>query len=143
MDIDAFRKALDKDLANPNGYWNTIKKKQEIDEKRYDRFEKWLETNDFDSLMQRFKDRYTKEYRDKCYKKGYEPYFPNLVRFVSDYVILRTSPIETSVESDNPFVSTEHFFKGYLFVLICGQGCFTRIYKKNPSTGEFEHFMQE
>ena len=46
-------KAMKEDLADPNGYWNTLKKQKEFEQKRFDKFEEWLKTNEFEPLLKK------------------------------------------------------------------------------------------
>ena len=58
-------------LASPEGkasmekYFQKIADKEALDEKRYRRFETWLETNDFDKLMYRLLFEHGDEYIEK------------------------------------------------------------------------------
>ena len=91
------------------------------------RFEKWLETNSFDDLIQRLKSEHGKEWKDKCWAKGYEVYPNNKLAFLFEYLNENLEPVEISwIESH--FSSGGFIFKGYVFETICGQGCFHRIW---------------
>ena len=69
-------------LKSPEGkvsmknYFDKLADKEALDKKRFKRFEKWLETNDFNVLMERLISEHDDNYIDKCYHNGYMPY-PN------------------------------------------------------------------
>ena len=111
-------------------YFEKMRIELEIKRGRYVRFEKWLENNDFEKLMQRLISENGDEWQDKCYKKHYEPYPNNKLGFLIDYLVHNCEPIEVAEIEPKHFPSTIFFFKGYYFQTICGQGCFHRIYNK-------------
>ena len=132
MDI----KKLEVYLESPEGkakteeYFTELVEKQEIRRKRHLRFEKWLETNDFDKLMYRLILEHNDEYIDKCYHNGYMPYANRKLSFVIGYVFDNFAEIRL-VELDCDFASDIRLFKGYYFQHIHGQGTITRIYNKD------------
>jgi hypothetical protein len=134
---DKSLKALRDFLDSPEGkasmreFAEKMANEQKIAEGRYKKFEKYLETHDFDKLMYRLILENGDKWQDKCYKRGYEPYPNNKLRFVIDYLVHNYEPIEVSEIEPKHFPSTIYFFKGYYFQTICGQGCFHRIYKKD------------
>ena len=111
-------------------YFGKLKKKQDIADGRYRKFEKYLETHDFETLMYKLILEHDDEYMEKCYHKGYEPYPNNKLAFLIDYLVHNYEPIEVAEIEPEHFPSTIYFFKGYYFQTICGQGCFHRIYNK-------------
>lgn len=135
LDLEAFQKALDADLADPNGYWNTLKKQEEQKQLRYDKFEKWLETNEFEPVFQKLLQRNGDERSEWCYKNGYEKYGTPLMQFLCDYVSHRTEQKEND-KIDGDFQAGLWYFKGYWFELVCGQGCFWAIYDENLNVVE-------
>lgn len=110
-----------------------IKKQFEIDNNRFLRFEKWLESNSFDDLMQRIKEEHSEEYIDKCYKKSVFPYPNNKLDFIIKYIKTNYEPIvdEKLIEEMdiNYFYHEIYFFKGYHFLFIYGQGVILKILK--------------
>jgi hypothetical protein len=131
LDLDKISKAIDDDLADPNGYWNTLKKKQELESKRFDRFDKYLEENDFEILFERLKKEHDDDYIDACYKKGYMPYPNNKLSFLYSYIEDRLDPIDPPEWIDTSFATTVYFFKGRYFCITCGQGCVYYVYDSN------------
>lgn len=127
FDFDAFTKALEEDANDPNGYWNAFKRNEDIQEKRFDKFEKWLETNEFKPVFQKLLKRNGEERAKWCYEQGCEKYGTPLMRFVCDYVSQRTE-LRHIVEISNIFEVGLWHLGGYWFQLNCGQGCFWRIY---------------
>ena len=133
---DKSLKILEDFLKSPEGEASirefTEKKanEQKIAESRYRKFEKYLEIHDFEELMQRLINENDDKWCDKCYKKGYEPYPNNKLRFVIDYLVHNYEPIEVPEIEPKHFPSTIYFFKEYYFQTICGQGCFHRIWNK-------------
>ncbi len=101
--------------------------KYDILENRQKRFEKWLESNDFDKLMYRLIVEHNDDYREKCYHNGCEPYPNNKLWFVISYVMKNTKIIKVK-ELKNKFNNDIWKFKGYYFQLIYGQGTLIRIY---------------
>ncbi|MFW6219951.1 MAG: hypothetical protein ACOC33_03850 [bacterium] len=105
--------------------------KQKIKEQRYDKFEKWLETNDFDKLLYRLILEHDENYIEKCYNNGFEPYLNNKLSFVFEYVIHKAGKqvtIKKLNDSDFPNIVWE--FNGYYFQVIWGQGSINLIYTK-------------
>lgn len=133
FDKEAFKKSLDEDLANPNGYWNTIKKKQELAKKRFDKFDQLLESGklDFDQIFERLVNEHDDAYRSKCYKNGYEPYPNNKMTFILDYVNDRGEKIDTPDFIGNDFPTATILFKDRYWATTFGQGSFTHIYDLN------------
>jgi hypothetical protein len=117
-------------IAFRNNYIEKMAKEQRIAEGRYRKFEKYLETHDFETLMYRLILEHDDDYLEKCGHKGYEPYPNNKLAFVIDYLVHNYEPIEVAEIEPKHFPSTIYFFKGYYFQTICGQGCFHRIYNK-------------
>lgn len=130
-------------MASPEGkasiddYFSKLKEKDNLLKKRFLRFEKWLETNSFDNLMTRLIDEHDESWRDKAYKRGYEPSFNRKLYFVISYIRENFEAINVS-EFDNDFYGGSHFFKGYYFTTYHGQGCFTRIHNHKK-----EEILQE
>ena len=111
-------------------YFEKERIKNEILNSRYTRFEKWLETNDFDKLLYRLILIHSSdEYRDSCYHNGYMPMPNNLLQFIMDYIVDRYAPIIVN-KLDCDFPNVIYFFKGYYFQIIHGQGSICRIYNK-------------
>lgn len=98
----------------------------------YERFEKYLETHDFDELIYRLILEHNDDYREKCYHNGYEPYPNNKLSFIIEYIKNNTKPIEIKgIKCEFPNTIWE--FKGYYFQLIYGQGVITNIYNKDDN----------
>ena len=64
------------DDATIEEYYVKLSKRKKIIENRFNKFENWLENNDFDRLLYRIILEHGDEYESKCYENGYEPY-PN------------------------------------------------------------------
>jgi hypothetical protein len=127
IDIEALKRALDEDLANPNGYWNKLKRKDEIKKSRFIKLEQYLNSHDFKSIIDRLIKEHGEEWEDRCWKKGYEPYPNNKFGLLFDYIEENYSNVDNySIPQD--FLSGSYFIKGYWFTVYCGQGCFYRIY---------------
>lgn len=109
-------------------YFEKIRIKQEAKDKRFLKFQQYLLTHSFDELLQRLIDENGDAHREKCYKKGYQPYPTNLMQFVYDYVKEYGEEQEIGSIDDNPFESEAYHFKGYYFQLFCGQGCVIRVF---------------
>ena len=129
INFEEFKKALDDDVKNPNGSFARMTKKLELKNNRQDKFEVWLKTNDFEPVFKKLLERNGQERSDKCYKNGYEKYGTPLMEFLCGYITDRIDYVEDHKFS-NDFSSGVWFFENYWFQLICGQGCFWRIYDK-------------
>lgn len=113
--------------------------KSDILEGRFLKFDKYLETNSFDALMDRMKIENGEEHIQKCYDKGFMPFPTNLLGFIIDYASERGEEVDYNVGGGD-FLYSEHEYRGYLFQTYCGQGCFDRIHKKVD--GEWVEFLQ-
>ena len=136
LDYKAMAKSLkdfaesEKGKAFHKEYFENLKIKQDIQEGRYRKFEKYYESHDFDKLIQRLILENGEKWKEKCWHKGCEPYPTNNLGFLIDYIAYNYEPIEVAEIEPKHFPSTIYFFKGYYFQTICGQGCFHRIYNK-------------
>lgn len=110
-------------------YFDELNKSLEIRNERHKKFEKYLETHDFDNLMYRLINEHNDDYIDKCYHQGYEPYPNNKLTFVIGYVTIYGKPVKIR-EIDSDFPNNIWLFKGYYFQHIYGQGTLLRIYNK-------------
>lgn len=120
-------------------FFNKLEAKADLRAIRFKKFEDYLETHSFDSFMDRMKSDNNDDYRDKCYKKGYEPYPTNLFAFLISYISENCE--DAGLEfGGGDFLSEEYIFNGYLFQTFQGQGAFERVYKKVD--GEWEFFLQ-
>jgi hypothetical protein len=111
-------------------YIAKMERKKEISEKRYNKFEKWLENNDFDNLLYRIILEHGDEYRSKCYENGYEPNPNNIMGFIFNYVTERGGKEVKIKEFDNLFTNKIWEFKGYYFQITWGQGVILKIFNK-------------
>jgi len=138
MDIEALKAYLDspEGKAQTEKFFNELAEKQKLKEARYRRFEKWLETNDFDKLMYRLILEHGEEWREKCWHKGYEVYSNNKLRFVTSYVFDNLAPISVP-KLENMFPTEIRFFKGYYFRIMHGQGSVFDLYNGD----DFKHLL--
>lgn len=107
-----------------------LNKKYRLKEVRHKRFEKWLENNDFDVLMNRLIQEHDNNYIDKCYHKGHTPNTNRKLSFVIGYIVDNFSPIKVN-KLNCDFPNQIWQFRNYYFQHIHGQGTITRIYKKD------------
>jgi hypothetical protein len=114
-------------------YFTKLKEDKEIVEKRFNIFEKWLENNDFNTLLYRMILKHDDEYRSRCYERGYEPYLNNIMRFIFKYVTQRGGKQVEVRELDNLFNNKIWEFNGYYFQIIWGQGVILKIFNKEDS----------
>jgi hypothetical protein len=123
---------LDKWLNSPESdkYFDEIRRKHEIAEKRYILFENWVKDIDFNRLIDRLVNEHDENYIDACYKKGYEPYPNRKLNFLFKYLENKRIPVNVT-ELNCDFSNTIWFYKGYYFQIIFGQGSFIRIYRKS------------
>lgn len=129
LDIKDIAKAIDEDFKNPDGYWNTLIKKEKAQAARFDKFDKWLETNDFETTFRKLLSKNGENRAEWCYKRREQKYGTPLMQFLCNYVSNRCKQSEYPITS--VFQSGIWEFKGYYFELNCGQGCFWRIYDKD------------
>lgn len=104
--------------------------KEKIKQGRYDKFEKWLEKNDFDKLLYRLILEHDDNYIEKCYGNGYEPHPNNKMEFVFAYVTDRVGKRVYIKEFNSTFPNAVWEFKGYYFEIVWGQGSIQVIYNK-------------
>jgi hypothetical protein len=118
--------------AQSKAYFENLAKKEMIKNKRFDRFDEWLETNDFDKLLYRLILQHDDDYREKCYDKGYEPHMNNVLKFVFDYACDRGKQLEKIPKDlECNFPQAVYEFRGYYFEIVWGQGSITAIYNKD------------
>ena len=131
MDLDKLKKDIEEWFESDKGKASIEKEKEKNDLllKRYLRFEEWLKHNDFDQLMYKLIHKHGEDYREKCYHNGFEPYPNNVLYFIINYIRENYDEIDVS-QLNCEFPNYIWFFKGYYFQLICGQGCYYRIYNK-------------
>lgn len=110
-------------------FFNERNKKYEILQGRFIKFEKYLETIDFDTLIYRLVMEHGEEYREKCWTNGFEVYPNNKLQFLFDYVINKTPCVDVP-EIESNFMQEIHEFNGYYFEIIQGQGVIYTIYNK-------------
>ena len=96
---------------------------------RFRRFEKYLETHDFDRLIYRLILEHGQEWREKCHENGFEPYMNNKLKFLIDYVVNNAKSVEVKKIKTN-FTNHIWEFKGYYFQMIWGQGVIIKIHNK-------------
>lgn len=129
LDYKKMMNDIDEFCESPEGvtYFNNIKKIEIIQKGRYTRFEKYLESHDFDKLMLRLIYEHGHEWREKCWHNGYEVYSNNKLQFLLNYISDNLEPIEVS-ELETMFNQNIWFFKGYYFRTAHGQGTITDIF---------------
>jgi hypothetical protein len=105
--------------------------KNELKVKRFERFEKYLETHDFNNLIYRLILEHDDDWREKCHHKGYESYPNNKLQFVFDYVIYKADNLkEVPEEIDSVFPTDTFEYSGYYFQIVYGQGSIVCIFNK-------------
>ena len=131
-DLEKLKRDIEEWIKSDEGiaHFEKEKKKNEIMMGRYLRFEKWLETNDFDLLIQRLIDEHDDNYRNKCLDKGYEPYCNRKLSFIFGYIARNCQRVDVP-ELDSDFPNEIWFFNGYYFQVIYGQGSINVIYDKD------------
>lgn len=89
----------------------------------YERFEKWLNNNDFDKLLLKIIFKHTDEYIEQCHNNGKEVHPNNILCMLFDYVIEHSEPLKKVPKTiQNKFFNHVFKFKGYYFQIIMGQG---------------------
>jgi hypothetical protein len=90
IDYEGMKKALEEFPETPAGkaYFKNMAIKHEIKLGRYKKFEKYLETHDFDELMYKLILEHGEEWREKCWHNGYEVHPNNKLAFIIDYVVI-------------------------------------------------------
>lgn len=116
-------------LDSPEGQAEMAKKREEnalrskIQEGRFEKFERYLQSVSFEELMQRLFSEHDDAYREKCYRNGYEPHPNRKMEFLFEYLQDRISEIHVSeIENALYFHTSTRFFKGYYFTVMYGQG---------------------
>jgi len=138
LDYEKMSKMMDDFMNSPEGdaYFEKQRIIKEIQEGRYRRFEAYLETHDFDKLMNRLILEHGEEWHEKCYHSGYEVYCNNKLNFIIDYLRDNFDEIRVT-ELESIFNTQIWFFKGYYFRILRGQGSVFDLYYG----GDFKHLL--
>jgi hypothetical protein len=129
LDINKLREFLDSE----EGKRSTEEwiRKEEVKEmvlkERLLKVESYLKTHPIESIIDRIVREHDDTYRDRCYRKGYEPYPNHKFELLFDYIRQNYAEIDNQLMPQD-FLFGSWFFKGYFFTIYCGQGCFYRIY---------------
>lgn len=115
---------------NGQNFLNNKKKIIDIEIGRFEKFESWLELNDFDNLIYRLINEHDDNYREKCYSKGHEPHPNNKLNFIIKYIINNFEPVNVRKIKCN-FPHTIWEFKGFYLEFVYGQGTMITIYNKD------------
>lgn len=126
LDLEQFKKSLDEDLANPNGYWNTIKRKEAVKERWIEKFKAYAES-DLNGVMKRLLEKYeSDEYRDreyfKCHCEPREPFLWLAFEYASRYC----EPCDDQ-EYWNDFTGAAYYIGDYVIQVMHGQGSVIRV----------------
>jgi len=127
IDIEKFKETLDKDLADPNGYWNTLEKKRKIGEARFPKVSAYIENFGMESVIDRMILEHDENWEDKCRAKGCETYPNHKFQLLWDWIEDTFEPLQNDLLPQD-FLRASYFVKGYWFTIYCGQGCFYRVY---------------
>lgn len=133
FDFEKFKEALDEDLKNPNGYWNTLKKKKDIEKLRLPKVEAYVQKHGMEKVVNKLISEHGKEWRDKCWSKSYEAYPNNKFNLLWKWIEENYQPVLNS-KIPQDFLGASYFVKGYWFTVYCGQGCFYRVYNSKFET---------
>ena len=112
-------------------YFEKTTLKQDIDYKRTQKLKKYLENNSIDNFIGRIIREHNDEYRDKCYKKGHEPYPNNKYYLLLMLVKIEGEEIEEIDFKDTTFPTSIIKYENYYFQWIWGQGRIYLIYDEN------------
>jgi hypothetical protein len=125
LDLDKFKEALEADLEDPNGYWNTLKRKDEIKALQVERFKQKAEA-DLTGTMAKLLAKYeSDEYRDREYRMGYEPR-EDLLWLAFEYA--RTYCVECDDDKYlNDFTGEAYYIGNYVIQIMHGQGSCIRV----------------
>lgn len=111
-------------------HFEYLKIRFELKEKRYKRFEEYIEENDFNVLMERLISEHDIIYKRKWTLMRFKPYLNNKLSFIFDYVTDNYDTVYVK-ELDSHFMDEVRYFKGFYFQIISGQGTIHRIYNKD------------
>ncbi len=135
LDYKEMSKKLDKFMKSKEGKkrMNKYAEKLALEQARIDRVGPYLKGKDFDKIIERVVAEHGEDHRDRCYKKGYEPHSNHKATLLLRWIENNYSPIKVPYPKDGlgmggMFTSAVYFVKGYYFELVCGQGCYWRIY---------------
>lgn len=129
IDIEKFKAALEADLANPDGYWNKLKRKREAEEARFPKVEEYINKHGMKSVIDRMVLEHNSEWEDKCWKRGYETYPNNKFNLLWKWIEAEFEPVHNPAIPQD-FLGASYFVSGYWFTIYCGQGCFYRVYDR-------------
>lgn len=107
-------------------YFANIRKEQEIERLRLDRVERYLETCNIKTLLDRLAAEHNDAYRERAYKRGYEPSPNHKFMLLWNYVSKRLDHVDNE-RIPQDFLGGSFFFKGHWFLVYVGQGCFYRV----------------
>jgi len=133
IDLEKFRAALEADLADPNGYWNTLIKKDEAARARFPKVEAYIEKHGMPAVMDRLVREHGEEWEQKCWDRGCETYPNQKFNLLWKYITESYEPVHND-RIPQDFLSASYFVKGYWFTIYCGQGCFYRVYDHDINT---------
>jgi len=104
--------------------------KEDIKQRRFEKFEYWLNNNDFDLLLYKLILNHDDDYKENCYIKGYQPHPNNILSFIFDYTRVYGKLVMIK-KFNNEFPNEIREFKGFYFQTIWGQGSFVKIHNKD------------
>jgi len=104
----------------------------DIEYKRAQKLKHYLDERNFDDFIGRIIREHDNDYRDKCYRKGYEPYPNNKFNLLLKLVEIEGDEItEIDFKDDCVFNNQIIKYKNYYFQWIWGQGVIIIIYDNN------------
>lgn len=127
LNLEEIKKAIDDDLANPNGHWRKIALKMELRKNRVSKVDEYIKKHGIKQIIDRIILEHGKKWEDKCWNKGYSPYPNNKFRLLLDWITETYEPVDNDLLPQD-FLSASYFVNGYWFAIYCGQGCFHNVY---------------
>jgi hypothetical protein len=109
-------------------FWAEILKEKEGNVWQRERIKKLYTPQSFPQFLSKVIARHTEDYRESCYRKGYEP-VPRLI-MQTLFDIARHEGVLIEVEGQT-FHTERFLYLGYMFDTVHGQGSFGRIILKN------------
>lgn len=114
-------------------YFHSKKNRSEIRAKRFEKFKKWVESNDFDTLIFKLLNKHGDDYVEKCYNNGHDPCPNNILNFIFDYLHDNVESLNKNIKAlECEFPNSVWEFYGYYFQIIWGgDGISRKLFNKD------------
>ena len=128
MKLKKFKQVIEDwmDTLESSEYFKNEKIKENLLFFRFNQFENWLNSNNFDILIEKVITKHNK-YKEQYLNKKYQFKPTNILGFIIEYIQNKFDIIDVDQLKVN-FPNQVWFFKGYYFQIIYNQGSTYKIY---------------